>query len=544
MRKAMLLAAVLCILLAAPAAMAKGTITLTANFDKSSHQVEVRGTLASVKDPDIYFIFTPKDLPAPDADAINGNQAIILKTTAAADGSFQQVLYLPDDLVGGTWRMTATNGELREEFLFPYINTSMLTNLVEQVNKAPAPGHLIQVIEPVLSQLSIDQALFTQAKDFSGDILYARRPAGGFSGQGFLNTLFGSLAAYEIKYGASTPEEIFRLYLSDFLKYETDYLPLSGAAKTELWRLLKAADYKSADFLDLYLQNSLLARLRSASDFTEVRKVILENADALGISLTAYNKKTVYQQDLVMQAVYAKRDTIQTIKYIKTSFEDAINEVDSSSSGGQGGGPSGNRTNNNTTEVAFDPVAPSPSPSPQTAPFNDMEGHWANEVAAALSNRGILSGYTDGSFQPDNAVSRCEFAKMTAELFGLTKASASEFSDVSSTDWFAPYVLRCAAENIVQGSDGCFYPDRSVTREDAALMLYRALKNRSISLTKSAQFRDWDNISSYAREAVSALAGEGILNGYQGYFSPQDVTTRAEAAAMLYNLLPYLNEAQ
>lgn len=540
----MLLTAVFCILLATPAAMAKGTMTLTATFDKASHQVEVRGNLASVKDPDIYFVFTPKDLPVPDADAINSNKAIILKTTVSADGSFHQVFFLPGDLVGGTWRMTAINGELRDEFLFPYINTSMLKTLVEQVNKASAPDQLIHIIEPVLSQLSIDQELFVQAKDFSGDILYARRPAGGFSGQGFLNTLFGSLAAYEIKYGVSMPEEIFVLYLSNFLNYDTDYRPLSGAAKTELWRLLKAVDYKSADFVVLYRQNSLLARIRSASDFTEVRKVIIENTDTLGISLTVYNKKTVYQQDLVMQAVYAKRNTIQNIKSVKTTFEDAINELNSSSSGSQGSSSSGSRTNNNTTEVAFDPVIPSPSPSPQAAPFHDMEGHWANEATTALNDRGILSGYTDGSFQPDNAVSRSEFAKMTAELFGLTEASASGFSDVSSNDWFAPYVLRCAAENIVQGSGGYFYPDQSITREDAALMIYRALKNRNIPLTKSAQFQDWDNISFYAREAVGAMAGEGILNGYQGYFSPQDVTTRAEAAAMLYNLLPYLNEVQ
>ena len=70
-----------------------------------------------------------------------------------------------------------------------------------------------------------------------------------------------------------------------------------------------------------------------------------------------------------------------------------------------------------------------------------------------------------------------------AELFGLTEASASGFSDVSFTDWFAPYVIRCAAENIVQGSGGYFYPDQSITREDAALMLYRALKNRNIPVS-------------------------------------------------------------
>ena len=71
-------------------------------------------------------------------------------------------------------------------------------------------------------------------------------------------------------------------------------------------------------------------------------------------------------------------------------------------------------------------------------------------------------------------------------------------------------------------------------------MLHRMLAAREIVLSGTAAFADQDQIAAYAREAVAALADAGIITGYENLFSPQDLTTRAEAAAMLCRALTYL----
>ena len=153
----------------------------------------------------------------------------------------------------------------------------------------------------------------------------------------------------------------------------------------------------------------------------------------------------------------------------------------------------------------------------------------------------MLSGYPDGRFLPDANVSRAEFSKMicTAMEFGEA-AWSNVFYDVGKDDWHAPYVLSLSKLGVVTGFDGRFLPESMITREDAAVILYRAMQKKGISAEEEMSFADAEVVSDYAREAVKKLAGLHVINGYEGRFAPQDHTTRAEAAAMLINMLNVL----
>ena len=93
-------------------------------------------------------------------------------------------------------------------------------------------------------------------------------------------------------------------------------------------------------------------------------------------------------------------------------------------------------------------------------------------------------------------------------------------------------------KGLILGNDGFFRPNESITREDAALIVYRWLTQKDGRLLTKKYFSDRSSISEYAREAVEALAGAGILKGNEnGVFKPKNSITRAEAAQLIYAAL-------
>ena len=127
---------------------------------------------------------------------------------------------------------------------------------------------------------------------------------------------------------------------------------------------------------------------------------------------------------------------------------------------------------------------------------------------------------------------------MLCELLSVPKAAyAAKFGDVKETDWFAPYVLALSEKGTIAGYNGMFEPQKPISRQDMAVMVQRALKERGESFEKSAVFSDEEQISDYAKEAVKALGGAEIINGYNNEFMPRSNATRAQAAAIMFNIL-------
>lgn len=190
-----------------------------------------------------------------------------------------------------------------------------------------------------------------------------------------------------------------------------------------------------------------------------------------------------------------------------------------------------------------------PTQSPGASAFKDLPpGYWAVAAIECLTAGGYLKGYDDGTFRPDQPVTRAEFAAMLVHVMGMPDASGTEaFSDVRPGDWYYGVVSAGLSGGLISGySDDRFGPDEPVTREQVASMLGRALARKEGQQTAAAQqtevslqFKDTGEISDWARSAVAMLIGRDLAHGYEdGSFRPKAPATRAECAVMLRKLLP------
>lgn len=174
--------------------------------------------------------------------------------------------------------------------------------------------------------------------------------------------------------------------------------------------------------------------------------------------------------------------------------------------------------------------------------LKDIKGHWAYDAIMDMVDKGIVKGNTDGTFQPNKAATRAEFAQMTAKAFGYESTKTeSVFTDVKPADWYFKSVTALTDSSIISGvSQTNFAPQTTLTREQMAAILYRVLSDKKVALTagKTASFHDDTSIAPWAKEAVYTLQENGIVSGREnGTFDPQGSATKAEIASMLQRVL-------
>ncbi|MDR6883695.1 cadherin-like beta sandwich domain-containing protein [Bacillus sp. 3255] len=175
--------------------------------------------------------------------------------------------------------------------------------------------------------------------------------------------------------------------------------------------------------------------------------------------------------------------------------------------------------------------------------YNDVtDDHWAYATIRELSAQHIVNGVTDAAFAPGKEISRAEFAALLARTLGLASAGTTPFGDVTGDDWFAKEVGAAYQAGIIAGdAQHMFDPNRSITREEMAVMLVRAYEHRVGSKLEpflEASSKDASEISGWALPYVSSALRMNLLSGRQeGLFAPDEQTTRAEAAQAIYNLL-------
>jgi len=175
--------------------------------------------------------------------------------------------------------------------------------------------------------------------------------------------------------------------------------------------------------------------------------------------------------------------------------------------------------------------------------FDDMEAYeWADEAVRYLFENGIVKGTGAGRFLPQNSLSRGDFTLMIARAFGLTSGTVSGFSDVPEESYYHDAIAAAEERGIVRGTDGKFRPNAAISRQDAMVILVRALEDAGIAVGPGSAgdlypFADRDQIADYAYDAVAALVKEGVVMGDRGKINPQGSITRAEMAVILYRAL-------
>ncbi|MGR6836656.1 S-layer homology domain-containing protein [Syntrophomonas erecta] len=175
-------------------------------------------------------------------------------------------------------------------------------------------------------------------------------------------------------------------------------------------------------------------------------------------------------------------------------------------------------------------------PEPREVALTDIDGHWAMDNIKKLVVQGAISGYPDGSFQPDNTITRAEFATVLVKAFKLENKGSHVFADTAG-HWAEDYIACAAANEVASGYDGDkFGPDNLITREQMGVMIFKAAKLAPIE--EENRFADSAGISGWAREALAAATSNGIMKGYpDNTVNPQGNATRAEAVTVIVNAL-------
>ena len=181
-----------------------------------------------------------------------------------------------------------------------------------------------------------------------------------------------------------------------------------------------------------------------------------------------------------------------------------------------------------------------------TPVFTDTRNYWAATYVDFLYDAGITTGYSDGTFRPNQNISRQQFAVMLFRYLGLDgsryESVTLPFADTASIgDYALTAVKALYTEGIINGSTGAdgrlyFNPGSSLTRAQAAAMIGRTQEKGYASTALT--FSDAASIPSYAASYIQTMVAQGIISGYSdGTFRPGSNITRGQMAKILYNLL-------
>ena len=177
---------------------------------------------------------------------------------------------------------------------------------------------------------------------------------------------------------------------------------------------------------------------------------------------------------------------------------------------------------------------------PARAAFTDTTGHWAETAITKWSEEySIINGYEDGTFRPDNSITRGAFAGILDRFLQFQSTSpAGTFSDLTGNYW-EDAILKLHAAGVYLGNNGAALAGDTITRQQAVAMIARAFGLESETTT--VYYLDADQVAEYARPYLAEMTARGyISDSSDGYFRPTDAITRAEIVTILDNMIEVL----
>jgi hypothetical protein len=170
----------------------------------------------------------------------------------------------------------------------------------------------------------------------------------------------------------------------------------------------------------------------------------------------------------------------------------------------------------------------------------DIKGHWAERDIREWIEKGIITGYPDQTFRPDQVISRGEFISLVNKAFQFADSQTSvTFKDLKSTDWVYKQVQTAVAQGYINGySDQTFRQKQLINRQETATILNKLLKLNEIAMFSTISFSDTAHISGWSKTAIHNMIGLGIMEvGESNAFQPLRETTRAEAVVSIKKAL-------
>ena len=179
--------------------------------------------------------------------------------------------------------------------------------------------------------------------------------------------------------------------------------------------------------------------------------------------------------------------------------------------------------------------------------FNDISKYaWAKNQIEYMAAKGVITGKADGVFEPGANITRAEFSALLVRMFKLPESNqciTCKFSDTSANAWYASPVMSAVEAGLVTGyENGTFRPNDKISRQDMAVMISRALeKYKGLEvvqdLDQNLDFSDNNIMANYSKPSIATIVKYGIVKGNPDKtFKPASNLTRAEAAIVINNV--------
>lgn len=202
------------------------------------------------------------------------------------------------------------------------------------------------------------------------------------------------------------------------------------------------------------------------------------------------------------------------------------------------------------TVGAFTPVltaAPVVAQTQVQTQFTDVSAnHWAREFITSLAGRGVIAGFPDGTFRPDEPVTRAQYAAMVRQAFSQSSVrTATTFVDVPANYWAAAAIREADMMGFLSGYPGnIFQPDQNIPRAQVLVSLANGLNYTASSQSSVSVYQDASSIPEYAVASLAAATERRLVVNYPNVqiLRPNQIATRADVAAFIYQALASQNQ--
>ena len=321
--------------------------------------------------------------------------------------------------------------------------------------------------------------------------------------------------------------DVMKLEESDLKEFLTkDYFVMNEIAITSGMNEKRVGSF--SEFNEKLIEQAVLSVVKNPDGVGNVKEIVDNFATKIGITGSVTTKAC----QMVMGQRYS-------------SYRELASALENNS--GNNGGNPGGRPNGTGGQSggsgAYVPMLNVEQSEPMEYDiFSDIQDvSWAKDAIIYLAEKGIVKGKEQGKFYPNDNLTREELASILVSAFAKDAEEAEiAFLDVPKDSWYYSAVAKAVSVGIATGySDEKFGSGDFVTRQDMVTMIYRAAVSNGIPIaTAPVIFADENEIADYAKEAVGALTKSKIVNGMDfNHFVPNGLSTRAEAAKVVYGLL-------
>lgn len=527
------------------------------DYDTRTNEITLEGT---AKAP-VFVTVLPEDVE--ESGILNGEAAATAQYAWHESTEFSETIVLDKDLPSGVYSVKVKSNELyidsyeSGDRLYGTVNDNLkqITEEIYHINDGDASQMLSDLNSvkndaedlkemiatgktgdemtpedervPYTELLSIDPVEFAEYGAYA-----ARQMVGTKDGRNFVSTdeVLALLGEYSVLYEAISSSDPAATIVENADAFDADVERfvenLDDASTAKLNVLINDFSADGKTFSEELPQLSALAVVQAADRWQIIKEVVTDTYDdVLNIDYDVKKLDKVFGQMMYYEYNH--------FSDIEDNFDKANNKVNNTDSNSSSGGGGGSMTFGVPPVISGDDGA-------KSGVFSDVPSNfWGYDAIRTLAAQNVISGYPDNSFRPNGNVTRAEFVKMLGSAFHFSGGETLPFEDVTPSDWYYSYIRAAYENGVINGSsESAFNPNGEITREDACVIVYRYLSGLGVLKDTKESFVDDAEFASYATEAISTLAGNGIVNGVgDNRFDPKAKINRASCAVLILNCL-------